>query len=218
MRFKDLERWDTTHNQSKILGVNSKSIDSVSAKYPLIALGEICETNRGLSYKPSNISKANKGFPVLRSNNIQNGKIDYNNLVFVDMNVASNKIANKGDLIMCVNNGSADLIGKTAMVEKDGMSFGSFMAIIRSKYNPFIYHFLQTDFFRNFVSESRTSGIYQISQNDIKNFKIPLPPLETQKEIVLHIEQKTSQIQEMAQKRRTLQSSIESKLQEMLTN
>lgn len=134
------------------------------------------------------------------------------------MNIPSSKIANRGVLIVCVRNGSANLVGKTAMVEKDGMSFGAFMAIIRSKYNSFIYHFLQTDIFRNSVFEARTSGINQISQSDIKNFKIPLPPLDTQKEMVAHIEQKTSHIQKLAYERIALRNSIESILQKMLIN
>lgn len=217
MRFKDLERWDISYNQSRAINLDfCNNAESTKTQYPLVALGEICTTNVSLTYAPKNISKDKKGIAVLRSNNIQNGKIDYSDLVYVDMNIPSSKIANKGDLIVCVRNGSANLVGKTAMVEKDGMSFGAFMAIIRSQYNSFIYHFLQTDIFRNSVFEARTSGINQISQSDIKNFKIPLPPLDTQKEMVAHIEQKTSHIQKLTQERTTLRDSIESRLQEML--
>lgn len=217
VRFKNLERWDTTYNQNKTINLYSSNTKFSKSKYPLVALGEICTTNVGLTYEPKNISNTKQGIAVLRSNNIQNGKIDYNDLVYVDnTDIPNNKIANKGDLIICVRNGSANLVGKTAMIEKNGMSFGAFMAIIRSKYNPYLYHFLQTDIFRNSVFEARTSGINQISQSDIKNFKIPLPPLQIQKEMVENIEQKTSQISKMSQERIALQNSIESQLQKML--
>lgn len=217
VRFKNLERWDTTYNQNKTINLYSSNTKFSKSKYPLVALGEICTTNVGLTYEPKNISKTKQGIAVLRSNNIQNGKIDYNDLVYVDnTDIPNNKIANKGDLIICVRNGSANLVGKTAMIEKNGMSFGAFMAIIRSKYNPYLYHFLQTDIFRNSVFEARTSGINQISQSDIKKFKIPLPPLQIQKEMVENIEQKTSYIQEIAKQRIVLHNSIESQLQKML--
>lgn len=217
VRFKNLERWDTTYNQNKTINLYSSNTKFSKSKYPLVALGEICTTNVGLTYEPKNISNTKQGIAVLRSNNIQNGKIDYNDLVYVDnTDIPNNKIANKGDLIICVRNGSANLVGKTAMIEKNGMSFGAFMAIIRSKYNPYLYHFLQTDIFRNSVFEARTSGINQISQSDIKKFKIPLPPLQIQKEMVKNIEQKTSQISKMSQERIALQNSIESQLQKML--
>lgn len=217
VRFKNLERWDTTYNQNKTINLYSSNTKFSKSKYPLVALGEICTTNVGLTYEPKNISKTKQGIAVLRSNNIQNGEIDYNDLVYVDnTDIPNNKIANKGDLIICVRNGSANLVGKTAMIEKNGMSFGAFMAIIRSKYNPYLYHFLQTDIFRNSVFEARTSGINQISQSDIKKFKIPLPPLQIQKEMVKNIEQKTSYIQEIVKQRIVLHNSIESQLQKML--
>ena len=40
-----------------------------------VRLGNIGETNIGLTYKPSDVTS--DGVPVLRSNNIQNGQIDY---------------------------------------------------------------------------------------------------------------------------------------------
>ena len=105
---------------------------------------------------------------------------------------------------MCVRNGSANLIGKTAMIDRDGVSFGAFMAIIRSKYNKFLYHLLQCDYFRNYTTQSRTSGINQISQNDIKNFKIPLPPLSVQEKILAHIQKIESSIAATQEKAKAL--------------
>ena len=232
VRFKDLTRWDTRHNQSFATNLkNAKShtdsttheadenpaiaesanhsnafsldhkalLDSTPTPPPqgweVKTLGDICETNIGLIYSPTNISNNEMGIVVLRSNNIQNGKIIYDDIIRVkDVAISPNKIAQKGDLLMCVRNGSEGLVGKTAMIEKDGMSFGAFMAIIRSKYNKFLYHFFQLDFFRKSVMQSRTSGINQISQNDIKNFKIPLPPLAVQEQIVMQVEALQSEI------------------------
>ncbi|WP_295737726.1 restriction endonuclease subunit S [uncultured Helicobacter sp.] len=186
-------------------------------KYPLVKLGDICETNIGLTYKPSNISKNQKGIAVLRSNNIQNGQINYSDLIYVDnINIPKNKMAEKGDLLVCVRNGSLSLIGKTAMIEQNGMSFGAFMAIIRSKYNIFIYYILQTDFFKKTIFEHRTSGINQISQNDIKNFKIPLPPLEIQQEIINFIESKRAIMKANQSTIQSLQDAMDNELKKLI--
>ncbi|QCD44918.1 restriction endonuclease subunit S [Campylobacter mucosalis] len=191
MRFKDLTRWDLTYNQN----VNFDETNKSEPKYPLVRLGDICETNIGLTYNPSDISKDNVGVGVLRSNNINDGIINYDNLIYVkNTNIKQSKIAKKGDLIMCVRNGSANLVGKTAMVNKNNISFGAFMAIIRSKYNKFIYYVLQTDMLRDNIFGMRSQGINQISQSDIKNFKIPLPPLKIQEKIVADIENLNGQI------------------------
>ena len=75
-----------------------------------VRLGEIGLTNIGLTYKPSDISEI--GVPVLRSNNIQNGSIDLNNLVRVNTIVTPKNVAQKGDILICARNGSKNLVGK----------------------------------------------------------------------------------------------------------
>lgn len=245
VEFKNLDRWDVVYNQNNAIchseglcpeesNVLKKDVSPLAQHdtlhstesnlsqnktnlYPLVKLGEICETNIGLTYQPKNLSKNMTGVPVLRSNNIKDGKINYDDLIYVNnIQINKNKIAKKGDLLMCVRNGSANLVGKTAFIEEDGMSFGAFMAIIRSKYNKFIYHILQTDILRNTIFGSKANGINQISQSDIKNFQIPLPPLEIQKQIVEHIESKQKIIEDNKNKIKNLQSNIDKGLQELI--
>ena len=62
-----------------------------------VRLGEIGETNIGLTYSPENIS--DDGVIVLRSGNIQNGKIDYANIVKVNLEIPKNKLCRKGDIL-----------------------------------------------------------------------------------------------------------------------
>jgi type I restriction enzyme S subunit len=50
-----------------------------------VRLGNIGDTNIGLTYSPQNIS--NEGIPVLRSNNIQKGKLDLSEIVRVNVEV-----------------------------------------------------------------------------------------------------------------------------------
>ena len=148
-----------------------------------VKLEDICESNRGLTYSPNNIKQF--GIPVLRANNIQNGIINYENLIYVDenMEIKENCFAKKEDILMCATNGSSKLVGKVALIEKENMAFGAFMSIIRSPYNIFLKYYFESQCFRNQLEGFSTTTINQITQNMLKNFTIPLPPLKEQEEI-----------------------------------
>lgn len=154
-------------------------------------LGEIVDTNIGLTYSPSDIIQ-NGGTEVLRSNNIQNGKIVYDNLVHVSKNVPEKCLSKKGDLLICARNGSKALVGKSALIEQDGMAFGAFMAIVRSPINPYILHFINSPVYRAKLDGVNTTTINQITQDNLRETVFPLPPLAEQKRIVAAIEKMLS--------------------------
>ena len=160
----------------------------VPESWKWVRLGTIGLTNIGLTYNPKDLSS--DGIIVLRSNNIQNGKMDYSDIVRVKTVVPDNKICNKGDILICARNGSKRLVGKAAIINKEGMSFGAFMAIFRSKYNEYIYYVILSAYFRNsLLGDTGTTTINQITQDMLKNVLIPLPPLPEQKRIVAKLEE-----------------------------
>ena len=150
-----------------------------------VRLGDIGDTNIGLTYNPSDLSR--DGTPVLRSNNIQNGKINLNDLVHVSCPVPDKAIVEHGDILVCARNGSKKLVGKCALVDCDGMAFGAFMAVYRSKINQYVYHYINSDAFRIQVLDTKTTTINQITQNMLKSVLIPLPPLAEQRRIVARL-------------------------------
>ncbi|MDH4618173.1 restriction endonuclease subunit S [Brevibacillus sp. AY1] len=153
-----------------------------------VRLGEIGTTNIGLTYKPTDIT--NEGTIVLRSSNIQDGQLDYNDLVKVSCTIPDNKMCQTGDILICARNGSKRLVGKAAMIDKGGMSFGAFMAIYRSVCNEYILYIINSAYFRNsMLPETGTTTINQITQETLRHCIIPLPPLKEQKRIVAKIEE-----------------------------
>ncbi|WP_440210435.1 restriction endonuclease subunit S [Actinobacillus pleuropneumoniae] len=164
-----------------------------------VRLGEIGETNIGLTYNPSDV--ASDGTIVLRSGNIQDGKIDVSSdIVKVNLDIPENKRCYKNDLLICARNGSKKLVGKAAIIDKDGYSFGAFMAIFRSPFNKYIYYYLSSPLFRNDFDGINTTTINQITQSNLNNRLIPLPSLNEQLRIVEKIETLFSTLQNLSQK------------------
>ncbi|EAJ7111508.1 restriction endonuclease subunit S [Campylobacter upsaliensis] len=170
--------------------------------WEVVKVKYIATTNIGLVYDPSEIAtNENVGYPVLRANNIQNGKIDYKDVIYVAKKIDDKQLAISGDLLMCVRNGSENLLGKTAKIENNNFSFGAFTAIIRSDLNNYLYWIFQTEMLKKSISSFIVSiGIGQISQDDIKNFKIPLPPLQEQKQIANFLDEKCEKINSVIEK------------------
>jgi type I restriction enzyme S subunit len=144
-------------------------------------LGEIGEVVSGLTYSPDDVNE--KGVLVLRSSNIQDGVLSFEDNVFVKTN--SYNAVKENDILICVRNGSRNLIGKNALIKKEseGMAFGAFMSIYRSNYNLFLYQWFSSDFFFNQVKKNLGATINSINGNDLKKYKVIFPSLPEQQKI-----------------------------------
>ena len=157
--------------------------NEIPENWKWVKLSQIAHSYIGLTYSPSNVSS--NGIIVLRSSNIQNGKMDYKDIVKVEMDIPENKMCKKGDILVCARNGSKSLVGKAAIIDADGMSFGAFMAIIKSPCNEFLYHYLSSPYFKKQMAlDSSTVTVNQITQDMLFNACVPLPPIEEQQRIV----------------------------------
>ena len=146
-------------------------------KYPLKLLPEIAEYWNGLTYKPDDV--ADKGTIVLRSSNIQNMTLDFEDIVRVNCKIGEKKYVHENDILMCSRNGSARLVGKVALIKniEEPMSFGAFMLIIRSAYYPYLLTYFQMPAFRAQIVTGATTTINQITGRMLDNVKLPVPDM-----------------------------------------
>ena len=143
----------------------------------------------GLTYKPNNIN--DKGMIVLRSSNIQDGKLDLKDIIRVSCEVKDNIIVNENDILICARNGSKRLIGKSCLLENlsEKMTYGAFMTIFRTPYYKYVYWFMQSKhYYKQLHENTNTMTINQITQKKLGSLLIPIPPLEQQEKIVEKIE------------------------------
>ena len=141
--------------------------------WKMVKLGEVGEIVTGLTYSPSNVCQ--EGVLVLRSSNIQDDNLYFEDNVYVDVESFNPVIEN--DILICVRNGSRALIGKTARITKEveGCAFGAFMLVYRSNYNDFLYHFFKSDMFFSQVSRNIGATINSINGSDLKNMDVYMP-------------------------------------------
>lgn len=159
----------------------------IPPKWKWVKLSAIASSNIGLTYKPTDLIDDLGGTPVLRANNIQDGKLNLEGLKRVKgANQLPKNFVHPGDLLMCARNGSKRLVGKCCLIPelKERMMFGAFMAVIRSDFSSYLHIFFSSDAFKKYLGSVNTTTINQITQKNLLNTWVPLPPFEEQKRIV----------------------------------
>ena len=182
-------------------------IGEIPKHWKVLRIKNVGEYRNGLTYKPTDLTDENTGTLVLRSSNIQDGKISLNDNVYVSTFVRSDLKVKKGDILICSRNGSRELVGKNAIIEdlKD-VTFGAFMMIFRCNSPKYLYYILNSKVFSYYLGSFFTSTINQLTGSNFGNMKIVYvsDKLE-QSKIVSYLDSKCSEIDSLiADKKRQL--------------
>ena len=95
---------------------------------------------RGLTYANEDVTENKAATTVIRANNLNYGNnVDKDEVVYVNKTPTASQILRKGDIVICMANGSSSLIGKNSYYPfNDGQStIGAFCGIYRTSY-PFV--------------------------------------------------------------------------------
>ncbi len=194
-----------------------KRFDRFEGEWKEVRLGEIGQVLNGLTYTPDDVQ--GEGTLVLRSSNVQNGRLAFEDNVFVDSTCLKYNPVKRGDILICVRNGSKNLIGKNAMIDKatEGVAFGAFMAIYRSKYNPFLFQIFSSELFKREVHKNLGATINSINGSDLKKFKMPFPSIEEQQKIASVLSGADQEIESLQNQLKKLQEQKKGLMQKLLT-
>lgn len=151
-------------------------------------LGRLGNCLRGVSYDPgSDLSSGDQRHTVrlLRSNNVQEGRIDRRGLQFVhERRVSVAQILKPADIVICMANGSRTLVGKAAIFEPRGgeprYTFGAFMGVFRTDRSlassRYISELMRTHTYRNWLDVLLSgSSINNLRPRDVEGFVAALP-------------------------------------------
>jgi type I restriction enzyme S subunit len=197
-------------------GYKQTKVGVIPKDWSVKQLGEIGESLIGLTYKPSNVKS--DGLLVLRASNVSEGALRFEDNVFVDIDVPARIIVSKGDILICVRNGSRDLIGKCAQIDKraEGMTFGAFMAVFRTPFHGFVYHQFQSDLIKRQIHEHLGATINQITNKSLNSFRIPFPEDEAERRTIAgalsDVDTLISALDQLIAKKRDLKQAAMQKL------
>ncbi len=200
--LKDYKKSLITETVTKGLDKNVPMKDSgidwigqIPQDWDIKRLKYIGNARNGLTYEPEDMVDED-GILVLRSSNIQDNKLSFDDNVYVKMLIPKQLIVKENDLLICSRNGSRNLIGKCALIDKNtvGNSYGAFMCVFRSEYNRFIRYVLLSDIFNYYLSNFLTATINQLTNMQLGNIKAPIPPIKVMKYIADYLDKECEKI------------------------
>ncbi|MFP4846666.1 restriction endonuclease subunit S [Winogradskyella sp. PE311] len=167
----------------------------------------------GITYNPKDVVQEG-GTLVLRSSNIQNGKLSLKDNVYINKDIPEKLETKVGDILICSRNGSRRLIGKNITIDEktEGETFGAFMTVFRTEKYEFISKYFNSQVFSGQSGLFLTSTINQLTVNTLNNFYTALPPKEERVLIAKYLDKKINEIDELiSQKKKLLNLYIREK-------
>lgn len=163
--------------------------------WPTVKLDELCHVvTKGTTPTSIGYEHSPEGVPFLRIQNLQGNTVSLDNVLFIDNEThkaLKRSIIKAGDLLITI----AGTIGRTAIVPDDfpECNCNQAVAIIRFDTDRLLSSYLlywlnSVEAMEQIAGKKVTATISNLSLGQIRELKIPLPPLETQKQIAAVLE------------------------------
>ena len=158
----------------------------------------IGDISKGTEYGTAQKSLKQGKVPVIRMGNMQNGIIDWNDLVYSNDDEEINKyLLNKGDVLFNRTN-SPELVGKTSIYrgEREAIFVGYLIRINQFDcINPeYLTYYMNSFTAKNYGNKVKTDGVNQSNINGTKlcSYPFPLCSTEEQSQVVYELETRLS--------------------------
>lgn len=199
------------------IGYKNTDIGVIPKDWDCIHLCTLGKLLPGLTYTPEDVK--NYGLLVLRSSNIQEGRLCFKDNVYVNCKIEADKYVKQGDLLICVRNGSRALIGKCALIDKNyNATFGAFMALFRSPHGKYLYQLFSNNTIQEQINRNCGATINQITSADFNRFLVAFPQNPKEQaaisEALSDVDNLTSSLQKLIEKKKAIKQGA---MQELLT-
>ena len=186
-------------------------IGEIPEEWEIIKLKKLGKCRNGLTFSPEE-QCGEEGTLVLRSSNIQNGKLDFSDCVYVNKFISEDLMVKPDDILICSRNGSAKLIGKNAIIPSNlTASFGAFMMIYRCKSPKYMKYVLNSHIFDYYLGTFLTVSVKQLTGKSFDNIQCPYTnDTDEQQEIVNYLDSKCSEIEKLINAKEQLLTELES--------
>ncbi len=155
--------------------------DYTNVKWPMVQLKEVCEVQNGFAFDSSLFNEA-KGFPIIRIRDIKKNatKTKYDGDDF-DFDL----IVKNGDLLVGMDGEFNAVLwnGGDALLNQRVCRIRNFKGVI----SEYIYWSIQNEL-KKIEDSTYAVTVKHISSKQVQSIKIPLPPLEIQKQIVVELD------------------------------
>lgn len=219
-KLQDLKKATMNELLTKGIGhteFKDSELGRIPKSWEVKKLKDIGDCIRGLTYSPDDIAET--GLLVLRSSNIQHGRIYLGDNVFVNLDITRKFLTQVGDLLICVRNGSRRLLGKSAIIP-EGLppsTHGAFMTVFRTPLNEYVQFLLQSEWFFTQVSRDIGATINSINNSNLLEYSFAFPTHHEQTQITNQLKSIESLIVEKSNKLSQTQSLKKSLMQDLLT-
>lgn len=146
-------------------------------------IGTFLDVIRGVSYDPSEvITNPQNGYvPLLKSNNLQNGKLLLDDVVYVpENNVSDEQYLKNSSLFVTMSSGSTEHVGKVAIIPYDTpYCYGAFCSKIeiQPEYRCFVSMFFMSEYFKKMIHTIVVgTSIKNINNEHLTDNLVAVPP------------------------------------------
>ncbi|MGV0770744.1 restriction endonuclease subunit S [Mycobacterium syngnathidarum] len=195
------------------------SMVSIPTHWRVLRVKNIGRAIIGLTYDPGDVvDDSSQGTLVLRAGNIQEGRLNFDDNVYVKKSVPPDLRLRCGDIVVCARNGSAHLIGKNAVATSEvaGHTWGAFMAVLRSGHNDYLRWVLNSRIFAAQTGLYSTSTINQLTSGTLHNLRFAMPPPREQRAVADFLDRETAQIDSLIEEQKQLVELLRERRQSLV--
>ncbi|WP_435078137.1 restriction endonuclease subunit S [Halococcus sp. AFM35] len=208
-RHEDFETYEST------------PVGEIPSHWDNVSIGDVVHTAQyGISESLSEEGQ----YPIFRMNNMENGYMIEEPMKYIDLDddEFEKYRVETGDILFNRTN-SLELVGKTGIYELEGDHvFASYLVRLQTNelVDPYyLNYYMNSSEAQNRMMDFATKGVSQanINANSIQQVKLPLPPMDEQKEIAERIDGIDSQIESNQQYKNQLKHLKQGLMQDLLS-